>query len=343
MEQTGQLQQYLLSILVKNRVGVLSRISGLIERRGYNIESITAVPIRVGENQTRITLVVVGDPAVVEHVIRQISNLEDIVRVDKLVEEENYCMELLLVRIGVTPDNRRRAREIADIYGAQVLHQTEEELGLQVSGVPKRIDVFLDRMAEFPLLENVPHRHHRHGQEIERTTEKGDRPVEKHILSVLVRNNAGVLARISSLFGRRAFNIDSLTVSPTNDPRISRITMVAEGDQPTLEQIMKQVDKLEETIEIVHLPEEESFCKECLMLRIAVSGDTRDNIRELAAAYGANILDEQEDYLVLELSDVPSRVNSFLQIANNYEIIEMSRTGITAMSRHYHRKDDNEQ
>ena len=153
MEQTGQLQQYLLSILVKNRVGVLSRISGLIERRGYNIESITAVPIRVGENQTRITLVVVGDPAVVEHVIRQISNLEDIVRVDKLVEEENYCMELLLVRIGVTPDNRRRAREIADIYGAQVLHQTEEELGLQVSGVPKRIDVFLDRMAEFPLLE----------------------------------------------------------------------------------------------------------------------------------------------------------------------------------------------
>lgn len=167
--------------------------------------------------------------------------------------------------------------------------------------------------------------------------------MEKHILSVLVRNNAGVLARISSLFGRRAFNIDSLTVSPTNDPRISRITMVAEGDQPTLEQIMKQVDKLEETIEIVHLPEEESFCKECLMLRIAVSGDTRDNIRELAAAYGANILDEQEDYLVLELSDVPSRVNSFLQIANNYEIIEMSRTGITAMSRHYHRKDDNEQ
>ena len=72
--------------------------------------------------------------------------------------------------------------------------------------------------------------------------------MEKHILSVLVRNNAGVLARISSLFGRRAFNIDSLTVSPTNDPRISRITMVAEGDQPTLEQIMKQVDKLEETI-----------------------------------------------------------------------------------------------
>ena len=164
--------------------------------------------------------------------------------------------------------------------------------------------------------------------------------MEKHILSVLVYNNAGVLARISSLFGRRAYNIDSLTVSPTNDPTISRITMVAEGDQAILEQIMKQVDKLEETIEIVNLPEEESFCKACLMLRIAVDESTRENVREMAEAYGANILDEQPDFVVLELSAVPSRVNSFLQIADNYEIIEMSRTGITAMSKHYHLKDE---
>ena len=332
MEQTGQLQQYLLSILVKNRVGVLSRISGLIEPGVITSNPSRRYPSAWGENQTRITLVVVGDPAVVEHVIRQISNLEDIVRVDKLVEEENYCMELLLVRIGVTRTTAGGRGRSPIFTAPRCCTRPRRSWGCRFPACPSGL-TYSSTGWRSSAAGNVPHRHHRHGQEIERTTEKGDRPVEKHILSVLVRNNAGVLARISSLFGRRAFNIDSLTVSPTNDPRISRITMVAEGDQPTLEQIMKQVDKLEETIEIVHLPEEESFCKECLMLRIAVSGDTRDNIRELAAAYGANILDEQEDYLVLELSDVPSRVNSFLQIANNYEIIEMSRTGITAMSR----------
>ena len=92
--------------------------------------------------------------------------------------------------------------------------------------------------------------------------------MEKYILSVLVKNNAGVLARISSLFGRRGFNIDSLTVSPTNNDTISRITIITRGDEKTLEQIIKQVSKLEETLWIEHLWEDECYCRELVFVKV---------------------------------------------------------------------------
>lgn len=158
--------------------------------------------------------------------------------------------------------------------------------------------------------------------------------MEKYILSVLVQNNAGVLARISSLFGRRGFNIDSLTVSPTNDDKISRITIITRGDEKTLEQIIKQVSKLEETLWIEHLWEDECYCRELVFVKVlAEDAQTRDSIREVAEVYNANVVESVKNAIIVELTEIPSRIDAFLSVISHYTIIEMCRSGVTAMTR----------
>jgi len=156
--------------------------------------------------------------------------------------------------------------------------------------------------------------------------------MEKYILSVLVKNNAGVLARISSLFGRRGFNIDSLTVSPTNNDTISRITIITRGDEKTLEQIIKQVSKLEETLWIEHLWEDECYCRELVFVKVlAEDALSRDSIRDVAEVYNANVVESVKNAIIVELTEVPSRIDAFLSVISNYTIIEMCRSGVTAM------------
>lgn len=160
--------------------------------------------------------------------------------------------------------------------------------------------------------------------------------MEKYILSVVVENNAGVLARISSLFGRRGFNIESLTVSPTTDPAISRITIVVTGDEYILGQIIKQVNKLEETIKIVHLDEKRSYCKELVFAKLCAQDKmTADRIREVCEVYGARIddVDEEGRIIVVELTDIPSRIDGFLNVISNFEVVETCRTGVTALEK----------
>ena len=103
--------------------------------------------------------------------------------------------------------------------------------------------------------------------------------MEKYIVAALVRNHSGVLARVSSLFGRRGFNIDSLTVSPTMDEDISRITLVTIGDEYTLEQILKQMKKLEECISVVHIDEEEAHCRELVLVKIHGDQTVQETVR----------------------------------------------------------------
>ena len=149
--------------------------------------------------------------------------------------------------------------------------------------------------------------------------------MQKYILSVTVQNNAGVLARVSSLFGRRGYNIDSLTVSATTDPKISRMSIIVQGDEPILEQIIKQLLKLEEVMRVDHLQEDESCCSELVFVKLrAESGSTRDDIRQLCGLYDAHIV---------EMSDVPSRIDAFLDVVSNFEVIEMSRSGVTAIQK----------
>ena len=156
--------------------------------------------------------------------------------------------------------------------------------------------------------------------------------MQKYILSVMVKNNAGVLARVSSLFGRRGFNIDSLTVSATTDPTISRMSIIVQGDEATLEQIIKQVSKLEEAIWVEQLWEDESYCKELVFVKVlAENAASRESIREVAEVYNANIVESTHNAIIVELTEVPSRIDAFLDVIPNFEIIEMCRSGVTAM------------
>lgn len=158
--------------------------------------------------------------------------------------------------------------------------------------------------------------------------------MEKYILSVTVQNNAGVLARVSSLFGRRGYNIDSLTVSATTDPKISRMSIIVQGDEPILEQIIKQLLKLEEVQRVDHLQEDASCCSELVFVKLrAENGNERDAIRQLCDLYDAHIFESTEQSMIVELSEVPSRIDAFLNVISNFEIVEMSRSGVTAIEK----------
>ncbi|MGO5095922.1 acetolactate synthase small subunit [Agathobaculum sp. LCP25S3_E8] len=158
--------------------------------------------------------------------------------------------------------------------------------------------------------------------------------MEKYILSVTVQNNAGVLARVSSLFGRRGYNIDSLTVSATTDPKISRMSIIVQGDEPILEQIIKQLLKLEEVQRVDHLQEDDSCCSELVFVKLhAEAGSERDAIRQLCELYDAHIVESTDQSMIVELSEVPSRIDAFLDVISNFEVMEMSRSGVTAIEK----------
>ncbi len=157
--------------------------------------------------------------------------------------------------------------------------------------------------------------------------------MKKEVLSVLVDNHAGVLTRITSLFGRRGFNIDSLTVSTTDDPLISRITLVVHDDETVLDQIIKQTARLEETKEIFALEQSKSLRRELLLVKVSANEQSRAAIREIALIYHAKVIDLSKNSMVLELTGEPDKIDAFLEVIASHDIIEMCRTGITAIAR----------
>jgi len=156
---------------------------------------------------------------------------------------------------------------------------------------------------------------------------------KKEVLSLLVDNKAGVLTRVASLFGRRGFNIDSLTVSATDNPDISRITIVVHDDETVLEQIIKQTARLEETRAIFTLNQAQSLLRELLLVKVAADETTRHAIREISDIYHAKIIDLSPASMVLELTGEPEKIDGFLNVLSPYRILEMCRTGITALER----------
>jgi len=157
--------------------------------------------------------------------------------------------------------------------------------------------------------------------------------MEKHYLSLLVENNEGVLARISSLFCQRGFNIDSLTVSATDNPEISRITIVTTGDESTFRQIRKQTEKLIETKAMFPLNLRTSLLRELLLIKLRSNTEIKKQIEELAEKNGAAVIDVSVGCMVLELTGEPEKIDKFLLKLKDFEIIEMCRTGVTAMER----------
>lgn len=155
----------------------------------------------------------------------------------------------------------------------------------------------------------------------------------QRVFSLLVDNNPGVLSRISGLFSRRGYNVDSITAGVTADPRFTRITIVASGDELILSQIEKQVRKLEDVREIKVLWPETSVYRELIMVKIRANAEQRADIVSVADIFRAKIVDVEKDSLMIELTGNQSKIDAFLNLLDGYEILELARTGITGLSR----------
>lgn len=155
----------------------------------------------------------------------------------------------------------------------------------------------------------------------------------QRIFSLLVDNNPGVLSRISGLFSRRGYNVDSITAGVTADCRFTRITIVATGDEIALSQIEKQVQKLEDIKEVKILKPNESVCRELIMVKIRANAEQRAEVVSVADIFRAKIVDVEKESLMIELTGTQSKLNAFLNLLDGYEILELARTGITALSR----------
>jgi acetolactate synthase I/III small subunit len=157
--------------------------------------------------------------------------------------------------------------------------------------------------------------------------------INKHVLSVLVENHSGVLSKISGLFSRRGYNIDSLTVGITEDSSISRMTIVVRGDESILEQITKQLNKLIEVIKVVELNTTKSIYRELALVKVAASLNTRPSITETVNIFRGNIIDIDNNSLTVELTGDEDKISSFIELMKSYGIKEIVRTGLTALER----------
>lgn len=157
--------------------------------------------------------------------------------------------------------------------------------------------------------------------------------MKKQCMVILVENNAGVLARVSSLFMQRGFNIDSLTVSSTENPRISRITVITTGDQKNFSQILKQTDKLIETKMIFSVEPSFSLIRELLLAKFGTFRTDAQELKAVFEEFGAAVLDASNGCFVVELSASSHRIDEFLERTKSFEMIEMCRSGAIAMER----------
>ena len=157
--------------------------------------------------------------------------------------------------------------------------------------------------------------------------------MRKQVFSLLVDNNPGVLSRISGLFSRRGYSIDSITAGMTADPRYTRITVVSSGDELILSQIEKQVRKLEDVVAIKVLKPEESVCRELIMVKLRANAAQRGEIISVADIFRAKIVDVEQESLIVELTGTQSKLEAFLSLLEGYEILELARTGITGLNR----------
>lgn len=155
----------------------------------------------------------------------------------------------------------------------------------------------------------------------------------KHTISILVENQAGVLARIAGLFARRAYNIDSLAVGVTEDERISRVTIVAEGSEYTLEQILKQLNKLIDVIKVRTVTEQELLSRELVLVKVNCTPAQRAELISIAEITEAKISDISVSTMTLELSDYEGKIRTFEELLRPYGIKEIVRTGTIAIQR----------
>ncbi len=157
--------------------------------------------------------------------------------------------------------------------------------------------------------------------------------MNKKVLSVLVDNTSGVLNRVAGLFSRRGYNIDSLTVGVTQDPRYSRMTIVVTGDDDIMEQKIKQIEKLVDVNKVEVLEDNNSVCRELILTKVKTTPEQRQQVMAVADIFRAKIVDVGIDSLIIELTGNQNKLDAFLNLLADYEILELVRTGITGLAR----------
>ena len=157
--------------------------------------------------------------------------------------------------------------------------------------------------------------------------------MQKKVFQLLANNTSGVLSRITGLFSRRGYNIESITAGVTADPRYSRITIVASGDDEVLEQIEKQVGKLVDVLDVKELRPDESVYRELVLIKVKAAADQRQNVISVVDIFRANIIDVGAESLIIEMTGNQSKIEAFISLLEGYEILELARTGIAGLGR----------
>ncbi len=155
----------------------------------------------------------------------------------------------------------------------------------------------------------------------------------RHTISILVENTFGALTRVAGMFSGRGYNIDSLNVAPTHNPEVSRMTIVTRGDDGTLEQVVRQLEKLVNVIEITDFREHEYIDRELVLVKVKVDGKTRAEVMQITDIFRAKIVDVQAKSMTIEVTGNENKVEKFIHLMGNFGILTLTRTGKVALPR----------
>lgn len=155
----------------------------------------------------------------------------------------------------------------------------------------------------------------------------------RHILSLLMENEAGALSRVAGLFSARAFNIESLTVAPTEDPKISRMTVVTNGSDAIVEQIMKQVNKLVDVVKVVDLVESRHIERELMLIKVSAKKEAREEVKRLVEIFRGRIIDVTDSSYTIEMTGTGEKLDAFIEALDGKLILEVVRSGVSGIAR----------
>ncbi len=155
----------------------------------------------------------------------------------------------------------------------------------------------------------------------------------RHVISILLENESGALSRVAGLFSARGYNIESLTVAPTEDPTLSRMTLVTRGSDEIIEQITKQLNKLVDVVKLMDLSEGPHLERELMLIKLNATGNAREEVKRLSDIFRGRIIDVTDTTYVIELTGSSDKLDAFIQSLNGKDIIEVVRTGPSGISR----------
>jgi len=155
----------------------------------------------------------------------------------------------------------------------------------------------------------------------------------RHILSLLMENETGALSRVSGLFSARAYNIESLTVAPTEDPTVSRMTLVTSGSDEVIEQITKHLNKLVDVIKVIDLNESRHIERELMLIKLQTKGENQEEIKRLVDIFRGRIIDVTENTYTIEMTGAGAKLDAFIDALDEKDILEVVRSGVSGIAR----------